>query len=695
MIRRFSRSTEESIAALRAYWDARVLGDREAQENAGLESRWVESVERICAEDHAPLPTAEFKAQLFSQLMDAAAASDAAVESQPIPLPTTPASWTPAITPVRAEETRPQRARSRWLGRIVPVGPVLAMLLTLVAGISIWQSRTPEAHQIVPLQTEITADGVVIRTLLEEHVPGGALPGTPTHWIAMFKFSLEPGEHWRDDPIPCDMAAQYVVGLVESGTLAMINAGPFAIRRADGSTELVEAGKRGDVHPGDSWVYISDSAETNLNKWNPGSEPVVAYQTDWSLEGSCEGVPGNPEWIWHGSQSGISFDDSRPVVARLDQVVVEPGGKLSAEDARRIGLIAGDEDLLNVIGVESGALRIVVGPRDQLAEEIAPQQLVSDRTLDAGESWISQLAEPPQDGHVREFWNAGEDALILSAFRWSYSDGTSPDAAEEGKTRTPLVKLSIPGGTVPRGVPGQLVINRTTVPAGKSISYPESCGEPIMTVALIESGSYLILADGRLEITRASGAVEVPDSGVSVVVDGGDSFVHFNKGGEASGVAGNAHEAAATIVQAVWFADASCTYGHPEAAERADVEWLTTDRLPALPDSAGFEISIERVTLTPYEAHSRDDLLGFVLPANPEDNLALLVVESGQVQDMITMESVNSSEVVHSARHGPGEMLSLDNSLGLGSGMEREIFAAGTTPAEVLIISIRYHDASD
>ncbi|MBX3070773.1 MAG: hypothetical protein KF883_09775 [Thermomicrobiales bacterium] len=694
MIRRFSHSTEASIGALRDYWDARVLGDRDAQVNAGLDSQLVESVERIHAGDQAPLPAPEFSVALFGRLMEAADANPVAVEAECAGIQTPPERCAPVATPALPYEPEPQGGRSGWLRHLTPVGPVLAMLLTLVAGVWIWQSRAPEVHQIVPLRTEITAEGVVIRTLLEEQVPGGTLPGSPTHWIAMFKFSLEPGEHWRDNPIPCDMAPQYVVGLVESGTLAMINAGPFEIRRADGSTEIIEAGKRGEVRPGDSWIYISGSSETNLYKWNPGREPMVAYQTDWALAGSCEGVPGNPEWIWHGSQTGITFDDSRPVVASLEQVVVESGGTLSLDDARRIGLVAGDDDLLNVMGVESGSLRVVAGSPDALATESVQQPLVSDHTLAAGETWISQLAEPLEDGDLREFRNGGEETLILTAFRWSYSDETLSDAAAD-KTRTSLVKLAVPAGTVPRDVPGQLVINRTTVPAGESIAYPAACGEPVMTVALVESGSYLILADGNLEITRADGPVEVPDSGVSVVVHEGDSFVHINQGGEMSGVAGNAHEPATTIVRAVWFADVSCTYGSPEAADQASIEWGTTDRLPALPNSAAFEISIDRVALTPYEAHSRDDLLGFVLPANPNDNLALLVVESGTVQEMITMESGNSFEVTHSARHSPGEMLNLDDSLGLSSGTEREIFAAGTSPAEVLIISIRYHDANE
>jgi hypothetical protein len=437
MFRRFAHHDEQAITALRDYWDGVEQGAL-FPAAPRLDPRLAATVDRLHTDDDAPVATPAFAAQLLDRLLRETAATQPEVASAP-QLP----DWDPPLPPRPA----PAPVIHRWrLSRpwAASAGSLVLVILIIAAGFSIWRASPDPAPTLAPLRSEVTLDGVVIQTLLEAPVPAGELPESPSKWIANFKFSLEPDEHWRDRPSPCQLSRQKVVGLVESGTLAMINAGPFVVTRSDGTTESIQAGERADVHAGDSWVYFSDRTETNVQKWNPGSDPMVAYQTDWALDDSCESTPPNPEWIWADSIYGVEFDSSRPMVVTIERAFIEPGAPISWEDAHRLGLVESEADVFRVIGVESGTLE------EALVQEALTQSLpgqrdpLSRRTLEPGAAWSVQSAPRLREGTELQFEAGPEEPLVLTSIAWSYADPSAGEATPTARA----VSADEPNGTM-------------------------------------------------------------------------------------------------------------------------------------------------------------------------------------------------------------------------------------------------------
>ncbi len=423
MNRRFPVETERSIAAVSTYWDAQVLGDREGMARSGLGQDFAAVIERLNQDDSAPLPDAEFARSLFEQLMGGSGISPQA-EARIVE----PASSS-RLDGLRRETDRDAVSRRRVMRRRSMLFTALATLAILMslATASIWKAGESEDNQIAPLRSEVTEDGVVVRTLVEQPIPAGSAPESPSYWIANFKFALEPGEHWRDKPIACPLARQIVVGQVQSGTLAMINAGPFEIRRADGRVEAIAAGERADLGAGDSWTYFADRTETNVQKWNPGEVDMVAYQTDWALDGSCEGIPSNPDFIWHDSTVGLAFDPSRPLIVTIMQAVIEPGAVIDAGLTQQLGLTPGATSIFGVTGVEAGTLEgVLIDTEVDASSGEDGDEVVNQVTRKPGpmSTLSTRETRPVRPGLEWQFRAGDEETLVLTTILWSYDDSS-------------------------------------------------------------------------------------------------------------------------------------------------------------------------------------------------------------------------------------------------------------------------------
>jgi hypothetical protein len=584
---------------------------------------------------------------------------------------------------------------------VISAGSVVLVLLAIVAGAFIWNANREPAPAIIPLHSETTAGGVVIQTILEEHVPSGMLPGDPTKWIASFKFSLEPGEAWRDKPSPCQLARQYVVGIVESGTLAMVNTGPFEVTRSDGTTESIQAGERADLRAGDSWVYLSDRTETNVQKWNPGTAPVVAYQTDWALDESCESTPLNPEWLWHDSTYGATFDPARPAVVTFEQVFVQPGAMISWEDAARIGFASDESVVFSVIGVESGTIAEAIVPEALLEPTLSQQEPVEPRIFGPGEAWSSKLlARPLDEGFEREFRAGDDEPLVLTVIAWSYDDAVPAEepvpAVVDGIERRALIEQHFGSDAVPRDTDRMFVMNRAVVPAGETVAYPESCGSPMLVAAAVESGSYAIRAESQIDVTRADGTAETIERGTPVELGAGDSFVYANITGESLSEFRNAGSEPLAIVQAIWFPEASCTYGPTNSEDRSQIVWITYDRLPALQVPLSFDLEVQHVRIPNFQQLRDEEFTGFAVSQFPNDNLARMAIESGSVVENVVMVTGGAPELVFEERYGATTIVSLDGPLVLGENFERTLTTVGPggptgdEPVEVTAFSLIY-----
>ncbi len=423
MIRRFDPREEQQIAELKAYWDSKFGRPAGAAVANDLDPGLRDTIDQIHAVDDAPPASAAFESALLARLMEAAQTADRGPEG-----PQEPTHFLTHLPQPKVPAGRERRRARVGVSRIwaaISAGSLVLVVMAIIAGFSIWNARQASDNGLVPLRTVTTSNGVVIRTLLEERVPAGVLTTNPTEWIASFKYTLEPGEAWRDSPSRCELARKYVVGLVESGTLAMINTGPFEIRRSNGSRETIAAGQRGEVHSGDSWVYFSDRTEIDVQKWNPGSANLVAYETNWWLDRSCEFRPMNPEQGWHGYSSGRTIDSSFPLTVTFEQVFVGPGESLSLDDAVEIGLIADEASVFNVVGIESGTLEHATVPVALAPAPAGSSEQIWTLTLKPGERWSPQMWGSARGGFEWQFRNSSDQTLVMTTISWTYDiDGT-------------------------------------------------------------------------------------------------------------------------------------------------------------------------------------------------------------------------------------------------------------------------------
>jgi hypothetical protein len=302
------------------------------------------------------------------------------------------------------------------------IGAALIVFLTLSAGIGVWMANgDPEPAVIpaatVPMDQRVTLSNVRIEPLVEQLVPAGSIPENEVNLVATVKYVLEPGEAWRDEPSPCELAPMMSTGLVVSGTASMVTTGPFELFRSSGQSETIPAGAKGVMQAGDHWVYFSDSEETDTGYRNPGTVPLTVIESGWAYGSSCEQVPPNPEWLWAKSGYVGDFDPSRPVIVTIERATVQPGVMLSAEEVERIGFDPNEADIFRTIAVESGTLHESSAP-----PESSPSAGDDGRVFGPGDVWNPVLSRSPPEGVERTFASAGSEPLVLTIVSYAYED---------------------------------------------------------------------------------------------------------------------------------------------------------------------------------------------------------------------------------------------------------------------------------
>jgi hypothetical protein len=698
---RFAGNEELTIAQLRGYWDAVVSGSPVTPGQTGLDAALAATVEQIHNQDKALSAAPEFASRLLDQLMG---------ETGPVkasPFATGAALSSSNLLVPRASGMKSKHASARaGLSRawaVISAGSVLLVLLAILAGIFIWNSNREPVPAIIPLYSETTADGVLIRTLLEEHVPVGELTGDASKWIANFKFSLEPGEAWRDRPIPCELSRQYVIGLVESGTLAMINTGPFEVTRSDGTSESIQAGERADLHAGDSWVYFSDRTETNVQKWNPGTEPMVAYQTDWALDDSCENMPSHPEWIWHDSTYGVAFDLTRPLVVTIEQAFVQPGAILSRDDAQRIGFVADESGIFRVIGVESGTLE-EVWVADALMQAEVPG-IDQDRhfTFTSGQVWTDfegrPSAGPSSDGMERAFRAGDEEPLVLTSFAWSYDDvGAFSDvsAVSSGMTLESIFEERFPAGSIPENATNMISNSRYILESGEAwTDDPGRCAPvPLLVAGYVESGTLALLTTGSFEVTRADGASETIPAGTEARLNTGDRWVYFADPAEQFTGTRNPGPEPAVIIESVWELAGIC-----QSPLNPNPEWVWGQYQYAddFDSDRPVVMTVERANLPAGAKLSVEEVQRLGLDAGDRDIFRTIAIESGSLEEVWVPDALMQSESFPSELDkertlGQGEIWIPQTSLTPPEGWVREFRNASDEPMVLAIVAWSYDD---
>jgi len=698
MLSRFAANEERSIAQVRDCWDAIVSGKPIAADRTRIDPDIAATVQHIHNQDDAPSADSAFAALLLDQLVgDTAPANLPWSAALPERLPGAANASSLCVPPHRKPAWR--AGFQRWRN-MASAASVVLVLLAIAAWIVTWNDNQEPVPAIIPMSTETTADGVVIRTLFEENVPAGELIGDTSKWVATFKFSLEPGEAWRDRPVPCDLSRQKVVGLVESGTLAMINAGPYQVIRSDGTSESIQAAERADLQAGDSWVYLSDRTETNVQKWNPGSVPMVAYQTDWALDDSCESTPINPEWIWHDSKYGIKFDSSRPVVVTIEQAFVPAGLMVSWADAASIGLTSGESDVFRVIGIESGTLGVGLVPEALMQPMTGQDQPVRQLTLEPGASWSAQTQPNPDEGMEREFRNESDGPLVLTSFAWSYDDaGERGDIADTagGVTIETLVEQRIQVGVLQETTDNLIANTKYSLEPGERWSdAPSHCESArFFTFGYIESGAMALKTTGSFEVIRADGSSETIPPGSEALLEHGDVWLYSSDGEETFANKWNPGPAPVVSIESGWELDSSCGAGS------VNPEWLWTETNypPDFDAARPIAVSIERATVQPGATLSVDDLVRLGLNRSDQDIFRTVAVASGTLQLTWVPDTFSQAAPAQPFEDfelvlAPGDVWTSEGTLTPPEGIEEEFRNVSAEPLVLEIFSWSYDDVS-
>jgi hypothetical protein len=216
----------------------------------------------------------------------------------------------------------------------------------------------------------------------------------------------------------------------------------------------------------------------------------------------------------------------------------------------------------------------------------------------------------------------------------------------------------------------------------------------MLVAAAVESGSLAVIAESAIEVTRSDGSTETISPPTPVFVHEGDSFIYPNAANESLSGFSNPGPGPLSILQAIWFPNPECSYGQSDSPARAQIAWVSYDRLPALESPMAFDLKVQRVTVDTFLRLLDADILGSPVPANPSDNLALLIVESGSVHEQLMMIEGSKRTGEFGATHEAGAILSLDDSLTFGSQYERQLTGQGVGPVELTVVSIVYEPDS-
>jgi hypothetical protein len=349
------------------------------------------------------------------------------------------------------------------------------------------------------------------------------------------------------------------------------------------------------------------------------------------------------------------------------------------------------------------------GALTQQLEPVTPEMQESSANGRAMIARPSPRVEPRSPARRRLALGAVCTLLVLAGLIAGYVAFTSED--DGGVPSIPAVIEGTPAATpVPdlasqtllehHFAAGELAVsdedffiwNRYSLAPGSTLRYPNACGAPKITFAYVESGTFVIRADGPLEVTR-DGTTETIPAGAEVSQMAGDSYLYLNTTGDQLTGFRNPGPEPLVVTEAIWRLTA-CVEGPPVTSA---IIWDAYDYEPAIDPSRPVVVTLRRITALPGVVLSEEGPAGAGWLPGEARILERIYVEAGNLK--VNKVALNASGTPSTqqeyrypeGRTGIGGTFTLDLDMD-PAGTTFLLDNAGSDPLVITVFTVAYED---